>query len=73
MNPFVLIIVSIVLAITGLAIDAQPQKPSAYTICMAAHGEVSGESEQACADALDSEGSVFLCDKSGLNCWTERI
>jgi len=73
MNPYALIIVAIVLAITGLAIDAQPQTPSAYSICMTAHGEVNGASEQACGDALDREGLIFMCDKTGNNCWTERI
>lgn len=71
-KPILLIIVSIALAVTALAIDHQ-QKPGAYDICWAAHNEISGESEQACAEALDREGSVFLCNKNGNICWTERV
>ena len=50
-----------------------PQQPSAYDICTEARAEYNGASEEACGDALDREQSVFLCNKAGDICWTERI
>ena len=50
-----------------------PQQPGAYEICTEARAEYNGASEQACGDALDREQSVFLCNKAGDICWTERI
>lgn len=50
-----------------------PPQPSAYDICMEARAEINGASEQACGEALDREQSIFLCNKAGDICWTERI
>ena len=72
-KPISLIIIAVALAITGLVIDNQPSKPSAYSICWAAHNEIDGDSEQACGDALEREQSIFMCNKTGDICWTERI
>ena len=50
-----------------------PQQPSAYEICTEARAEYNGASEQACGDALDREGKIFMCNKAGDICWTERL
>ena len=50
-----------------------PQQPSAFDICTEARAEYSGASEEACSDALDREQSIFMCNKAGDICWTERI
>lgn len=50
-----------------------PTPMDAYDICMSAHNETAGASEQKCGEALDKAGLVFLCNKAGTICWTERI
>lgn len=50
-----------------------PTEMSAYDICTSARQELDGASEQRCADALDKEQSIFMCNKAGTVCWTERI
>lgn len=50
-----------------------PTEMSAYDICTSARQELDGASEQKCADALDKESSIFMCNKDGTVCWTERI
>ena len=67
-----IITTAIILAIAIIATNNN-HRPTAYDICWDAHNETSGESEQACGDALDREGSVFMCNKSGDYCWTERL
>ena len=43
----------------------------AYSLCLAAHAEVNGDSERACGDAQDQTHTEFLCDKAGEYCWLE--
>lgn len=52
---------------------ATPPQPTAQQICTEARAEIDGASEQACSDALDREQSIFLCNKAGTVCWTERL
>lgn len=73
MNAFLQIVLAAIIVIALMLAVNGDQRPTAYDICWAAHNEVSGESEQACGEALDREGSVFMCNKSGDYCWTERV
>jgi transcriptional/translational regulatory protein YebC/TACO1 len=45
----------------------------AYGICMDAHNEISGISEEACGAALDANGVIFMCDYQGVSCWIEEL
>lgn len=44
-----------------------------YSICMKAHGESSGASEEACGNAQDATHTEFICSSaaSNANCWLE--
>lgn len=60
---------------TGAVLFTATPSPhaSAQAICTEARQEINGASEQACGEALDREQAVFLCNKAGTICWTERI
>lgn len=44
---------------------------NAYSVCLAAHAEVSGKSETACANAQDATHTEFLCNQTNAYCWLE--
>lgn len=41
------------------------------TVCNKAHREINSFSENYCGRLLDENGLVFLCDRSGTDCWVE--
>ena len=41
-----------------------------YAICMKAHGETNGKSEEDCGNAQDRTHTEFLCNQAGY-CWLE--
>lgn len=47
------------------------QQHTAYSVCLTAHTQVSGASEQACGRAQDATHTEFLCDKTNAYCWLE--
>ncbi len=72
--PFI-IIGAITFMALGQFVGAQEDLSSArasyvQTVCDKARGEISGASEQACADAQDEAGATYLCSVSG-SCWVE--
>lgn len=42
-----------------------------YQVCLLAHNEINGASEQACADAQEATNTEFVCDYNGQHCWLE--
>lgn len=47
------------------------QQQQAYQICLKAHSEISGASENACGQAQDRTHTEFLCNQTGHYCWLE--
>jgi len=47
------------------------QQHKTYSLCLTAHAEVNGASEQACGAAKDRTHTEFLCDKTNAYCWLE--
>lgn len=47
------------------------QQHQAFNVCLAAHAEVSGASENACGLAQDRTHTEFLCNNNGQYCWLE--
>jgi hypothetical protein len=72
-----LVLVAILLCVFGfemIQIGKQQQiaqQHQAYNVCLAAHEEISGNSETACANAQDATHTEFLCDKTNTYCWLE--
>lgn len=52
--------------------DAQTlQARDVYNVCMQAHNQANGLSEQACGNAQDETGTEFLCNNNNTQCWVE--
>ncbi|MES1987278.1 MAG: hypothetical protein V4440_04470 [Pseudomonadota bacterium] len=47
------------------------QQHQTYNICIKAHFETSGASEQACGNAQDRTHTEFICNQDGTYCWLE--
>lgn len=62
----------IAFAFCGYILIQELQASRVYAVCIAAHHEVSGESEEACGNMQDKYHYEFLCSRIG-NCWVEKI
>lgn len=77
MKTFQLSLIAVLLVVFGsimLQIGKQEQIKQvhqAYSVCLAAHAEVSGKSEAACGNAQDATHTEFLCNQTGQYCWLE--
>lgn len=47
------------------------QQREAYAMCVTAHSEDSGASEEACGNAQDLTSTEFVCNNVGRYCWLE--
>lgn len=43
-----------------------------YSVCIQAHHEVSGRSEQARGELQNETGYEFMCNKTNTHCWVEK-
>lgn len=77
MKTISILLVAVLLVVFGLEmrqggkLEQLSDMRHAYAVCMTAHNEINGASEDACGSAQDRTHTEFLCNQTGQYCWLE--